>query len=152
MARKFRDFSPKSGLDRIASLPKGARLRYIGSTKRIAAKSGALYGFVYSRRSANDKYPLVLVCKTKGLSNFWYSKSGNRYMSGLNVNYMMRDAPTALALIIEKIGDLGSVTYKQLESIASITASNFRTYDVRRVQDLYLVDISKYLEENRLNT
>ena len=152
MARKFRDFSSKSSLDRIASLPKGAELRYIGSTKRIAAKSGALYGFVYSRRSANDKYPLVLVCKTKGMSNFWYSKSGNRYMSGLNVNYMMEKAPTALALIIDKIGDLKNITFKQLESIASVSASHYRTYVVRRVQDLYLVDISKYLEETDLTT
>ena len=84
------------------------------------------------------------------MSNFWYSKDGNRYMSGVNVNYLLDNAPTALALIIQKVGDLKSVSYKTLEAIKPLVASYYRTYDVRKVRDLYLVDISKYIVETQL--
>jgi len=137
--------------NRAKTLPKDAKLRYIGNTKRIAARTGALYGFVYLSRTATDKYPVVLVCRTGALmSNFWYSKDGNRYMSGVNVNYLLDNAPTALALIIQKVGDLKSVSYKTLEAIKPLVASYYRTYDVRKVRDLYLVDISKYIVETQL--
>jgi hypothetical protein len=131
---------------RLETLPEGTSIRYIGSTKRVAARTGALYGFVYSRKTATDRYPIILVCKPSLVSNYWYSRAGNRYMSGFNMNYMIDQAPGALALIMEKFGELNHISYKTVTNVSMLTASYFRTYDVRRVQDLYLIDVSKYME------
>jgi hypothetical protein len=138
--------------EKAKTLPVGTQIRYIGSTKRLAARTGALYGFVYLSKTATDTYPIVLVCRPAGkMSNFRYTKEGNRYMQGVNVNYLLSFAPTALALIIEKFGNLRSVSYRTLKNLQPVVASYFRTYDVRKVRDLYLVDISKYIEETQLS-
>jgi len=127
------------------------KLEEISNTKKLRQNDrrklnsivGNLYYFKYSSATANTLNPVILAVYRTGGGRLFTAKNGNTYMAGIVLNDL---ATGTRKLIIEKLMDKKRISYNMLKRAGVTFKAKYRIYNYRKVQNLSLLDSSKYLE------
>ena len=127
------------------------RLEEISNTRKLRQNDrrkldsvvGNLYTFKYSSATASDGNPLILSVSRTGGGRLFKAKNGNTYMAGINLN---RLGAGTRKLIIEKLMGKKRISYSMIKRAGASFKAEYRIYNYRKVQNLSLLDSSKYLE------
>lgn len=126
----------------MASVNPAPLTRLIGSSSRYSSFLGSLYTFVHHSANAHDKTPVVLVC-SRNDGMIFKSRSGNRYIAGVNVSYM---TPGARTVILRMFGHKNPVTYQDIKRIINVSGK-YRIYNYSNVSHLSVVNVDEYIRQ-----
>tara|TARA_R100000458_G_scaffold15587_2_gene13291 strand:+ start:5097 stop:5501 length:405 start_codon:yes stop_codon:yes gene_type:complete len=126
------------------------KLEKISNTKKLRQNDrrkldsiiGNLYTFKYASATATDKNPLILAVYRTGGGRL-FEANGNTYMAGINLNNL--DTGTR-KIIIEKLQAKKRISWSMIKRAGKAFKAEYRVYRFRKVQNLSLLDSSKYLE------
>jgi hypothetical protein len=104
---------------------------------------GNLYTFKYSSKTATDSNPTIIAVYRAGGGRLFTAKNGNKYMAGININNL---SPTLQRLILERLQGKKRITYNVIKSVEKGLKAQYRVYRYLKVQNLSLLNVSKYLE------
>ena len=104
---------------------------------------GNLYTFKYTSKTGTDPNPTIIAVYRKGGGRVFTAKNGNTYIAGININNL---SPTLQKLILEKLKAKKRITYNVIRSVEKGLKAQYRVYRYLKVQNLSLLNVSKYLE------
>jgi len=127
------------------------RLEEISNTKKLGQNDrrkldsvvGNLYTFKYASATASDSNPVILAVYRTGGGRLFKAKNGNTYMAGISLN---RLGAGTRKLIIEKLMGKKRISYNMIKRAGKAFKAEYRIYRYLKVQNLSLLDSSKYLE------